>query len=175
MREEWRPAPGYEGLYSVSNLGRVRRDAPGKRAKPGLIRTTNVRRNGYARITLSKDDVPRAHAIHRLVAIAFVEGRTEDRWQVNHKNGVKHDNRAENLEWVSPSQNAHHAFQAGLHVRRNVNGSRRKLTAADVRYARRAYREKCREFGAVALARRFGVTPTTMLAAINGRTWKHVS
>lgn len=100
MREEWRPVDGYEGLYEVSNMGRV------KSLKYNKERILKVGKNdkGYLQVHLSKDGKAKGYTVHRLVATAFCEnpmGYTE----VNHINEDKADCRAENLEWCSRSYN----------------------------------------------------------------------
>lgn len=115
--ENWKPVVGYEGYYEVSDLGRVRRVE--RLVKAGIkhneYRTTrsrilkqNQKRNGYLAVDLSKENIVKTIAVHKLVAKAFIpeqEGRTE----VNHKNCDKTDNRVENLEWVTPRENKDHA------------------------------------------------------------------
>jgi hypothetical protein len=116
--EEWRavPVPGYEGCFSVSNLGRVRRERDGQHTKAGRIYKPLVTPNGYCHVELSLGTVAtkRRLVIHTLVALAFIGARPSPRHQVNHKNGVKTDNRADNLEWMTPAENAEHASRTGL-------------------------------------------------------------
>ena len=87
--------------YMVSNLGRV------KNAHTGLILKPYVFRNAYLGVMLSYKGEKQFKLIHRLVATAFVPGWRKG-LQVNHKNGIKSDNRAENLEWVTQSENMRH-------------------------------------------------------------------
>ena len=108
--ECWKPAKGLEGFYEVSDLGRLRRVAPGKNAKIGAIRRLTVSPNGYASTTVFLGDrAPRTAHLHRLVALTFLGDPPPGKPQVNHKNGIKTDNRASNLEWVSQSENMRHA------------------------------------------------------------------
>ena len=99
--EEWRDIPGYEGLYQVNRTGEVRNK------KSQLLKHRNNDR-GYPHVWLSKNGKLKAIAVHRVVASAFV-ANPEDFPEVNHINGVKTDNRAENLEWCTISYNRKHS------------------------------------------------------------------
>ena len=88
--------------YEVSNQGRVRN------ALTGLVLRPRKVSRGYRKVSLCYKGQRKECYIHNLVATAFVEGWLEG-LQVNHKNGVKTDNRAENLEWVTASENQRHA------------------------------------------------------------------
>src|SRR5687767_12601092 len=102
--ETWKTILGYETHYEVSNIGNVRRIAPGtsavigKNLKPGRMTV------GYLFVALCMHGKPKLHSIHRLVAGAFI-GPCPDGHEVNHKNGVRTDNRLENLEYVTRKQN----------------------------------------------------------------------
>ena len=117
--EEWRDIRGFEGLYQVSNLGRVRSlDRIIKREHPyiriGKIMKTSINRYGYIRVSLTKKDGKRKYyEVHRLVALHFVHGYKHD-LVVNHINEIKTDNRAENLEWCTHQYNSQHAVDLGL-------------------------------------------------------------
>lgn len=107
--EEWRGIPGYEGSYQASNLGRVRsldRITWSGRQYKGILRRIQTRnRDGYQTITLS-DDCGKlvTHKVHRLVALCFL--KTFDiTLQIDHKNGIRDDNRACNLRCVDISEN----------------------------------------------------------------------
>lgn len=98
--EEWKDITGYEGLYQVSNLGRVKSIGYGKikLLNPGTVG------NGYLMVILYKDGKHKTFLVHRLVALAFIPN-TENLPQVNHKNEDKTDNRACNLEWCDAKYN----------------------------------------------------------------------
>ena len=110
MTEIWLPIEGYENLYEVSNLGRVRRlesfvtntngvrrKVPGKILKPGTAR-------GYLIVNLSKNGISRPFLIHRIVSTAFLPN-PDNLPQVNHRDENKQNNSVENLEWCSAKDN----------------------------------------------------------------------
>jgi len=127
--EDWRPVVGYEGLYSVSSLGRVRRDGFSKYGKPPgtILRTGGLRTggNGYLHIDLHRGQGPKCVSVHLLVLESFVGPRPEGQY-ANHRNGVKTDNRLDNLEWVTPSRNSQHAYDTGLAQSGDSHYSRRE-------------------------------------------------
>lgn len=123
--EKWKPINGYEGLYMVSNRGRVRsidRNVHRKRGTTKMLHGRIIRQqkrtNGYFFVTLSKQGKLKSLDVHRLVAMAFVEGQN-DGLVVNHKDENKHNNNASNLEWVTLKQNANY----GTAIARRVANS----------------------------------------------------
>lgn len=124
MAEVWRPAVGFEGYYEVSSMGRVRsidRIVRGKfggdHLQPGRVLKQAVKVHGYHFVNLSCDGRARCQHVHRLVAKAFLTA-DDARPEVNHKSGVKSDNSASNLEWVTKSENSKHAYRTGLRERK---------------------------------------------------------
>lgn len=101
--EQWKDIQGYEGLYQVSDLGRIKSF---KTSKPKILKNQPNGR-GYLQIGLIKDKVKTNFKVHRLVAEAFIENEL-NKPHVNHINENKMDNRAINLEWVTPSENMNH-------------------------------------------------------------------
>ena len=103
MEEVWKDIPEYEGLYQVSNLGRVKSLKREKFLKP------NVDAYGYLCVDLYKNKNHNFKRIHRHVAEAFIPN-LENKPQINHIDGNKQNNNVNNLEWVTPCENIKHKF-----------------------------------------------------------------
>lgn len=110
MREQWRKVEGFGGRYEVSHIGNVR----STKLVKGGVRTLKTWLNGrkYVRVDLVLDSKTFSLYVHELVAEAFLGARPVG-LQVNHKNLDKTDNRASNLEWVTPQENVRHAVARG--------------------------------------------------------------
>ena len=129
-REEWKQLKNYPG-YSVSSLGRVRSDpheisnGKGEYLSKEKILKPNTLAKGYYQVTIAVDKIRYSRQVHRLVCEAFISN-PNNYPQVNHKNGIKNDNRVENLEWCNNSMNQLHAYKMGLNVKHNTWGGKRK-------------------------------------------------
>lgn len=108
MPEIWKDIEGFEGMYQVSNEGRVI-SLPRKRVRNMRFMTPNKTKIGYLIIRLRKNGKLYGKSIHRLVAKAFVDGRTDIKKEVNHIDCNKENNHWTNLEWVTRSENMIHA------------------------------------------------------------------
>lgn len=107
--EVWKDVVGYEGLYRISNKGTVCR-----LYKNGKVNFMTPRiLNGYWRVKLCNGNTQKEYFLHRLIAQAFIPN-PDNKPEINHINGIKTDNRIENLEWVTRSENAIHATKTGL-------------------------------------------------------------
>jgi hypothetical protein len=166
-----RPIPGYEGLYSVTEDGRVWSEVRavhhrhsgtiligGKWLKPAR------RRDGYLYVALLRNAVQKFSPVHRLVALAWLPAAAEDAKWINHKNGTKTDNRAVNLEWCTPSQNITHAYRTGL--RRAARALLSEVEVATLR-GRIAAGEQQRR-----LAAEYGIAESAVSAIKHGRTYR---
>lgn len=107
MDEVWKDIEGFEGLYQVSSLGRVRR--------AGRIKKPHTDHGGYLTVWLCKNSSQKCMKVHRLVAQAFIPN-PECKRTVNHFDGNKKNNRVENLEWATHSENIIHANNTGLRI-----------------------------------------------------------
>lgn len=110
-QERWRDVEGYDGIYQVSDLGRVRSKYSGEWR---LLRAQKLS-NGYLIVKLSKYDKKKNFLVHRLVASVFIPNIDESKTQINHINEIKTDNRANNLEWCTAQYNVTYN---DLHLRR---------------------------------------------------------
>lgn len=118
--EIWKDIKGYEGLYKVSNLGRIKSF---KTSKTKVL-TNQPDSRGYLQIGLIKDKKRKNFKVHRLVAEAFIENKF-NKPHVNHINEDKMDNRSVNLEWVTQSENANHG---SCQIRKRLKTVGRKRT-----------------------------------------------
>ena len=108
--EIWKPVKNFENLYAVSNLGKVKSLQTNRILKP-------QKRGKYFKVDLCGNNICKQVSIHRLVAEVFcTKPITDKKLVINHKNGYKLDNRANNLEWVAQSENVKHAYKNGFEL-----------------------------------------------------------
>lgn len=128
MSEVWKDIEGYEGLYQVSNWGRVKRleglDSLGHLRKERIFKSVK-NHNGYLYVGLYKDGKCKQHFVHRLVAQAFIHN-PDNLPYINHKNEIKDDNNADNLEWCSTAYNCNYGTRNQRIADTKINGKRSK-------------------------------------------------
>jgi hypothetical protein len=168
VEENWRPIPDRDG-YFVSDRGALR----GKR---GILKGSTDK-DGYAVLTPQNPSHKRTLKIHRLVYEAFVGPIGEDLC-INHKNGIKNDNRVENLEAVSISENVLHSFRALGRRGRNTNPLKgeqhhqAKFSSSDVLTMRRLFADG-RSIKDIASS--YDATPSLVRRIVNRKLWSHLS
>lgn len=161
--EEWREIPDTE--YSVSSEGRI---ASRKRGGWRIIRPAN-NGWGYLKVGLRVGGVDRYRKVHHLVAEAFLGPRPTPAHVTNHKSGIRDDNRVENLEWVTRSENAHHRYDVLNHLGpRGEAHHNTNLTETDVRKIRerRAKGEKL-----TTIAADYGICFSSVSLIAKGKNW----
>jgi len=152
----WESIKGFEGLYEISDQGRVKSLGKGKSTNPnnciarGLkLKTTT---NGYINCKLLNKGKAHHLLVHRLVALHFIDNPDKKK-EVNHKDGDKTNNCIENLEWVTSSENQKHAYLLGLQkIRSGANSPfskpiEQRTTTGDLVKIWGSIKEACRELG----------------------------
>lgn len=111
MKEKWKEIEGFNGRYLISNTGRIKSL---KRKKERILKLQKGVGN-YLQVNLSKNGISKPYRVHRLVAKAFIKN-TENKPDINHIDGNKHNNCILNLEWCTKSENMQHAVKTGLFI-----------------------------------------------------------
>lgn len=171
--EIWKPVTGYEGYYEVSNLGRIRRlqtrDRFGRQSRPHIVKQYKNSRWGYMQVTLHQQGSNKTYRVHCLVAIAFLGDRPV-RLDINHVDGDKTNNRFDNLEYCTRSQNIIHALDHGLSRKRGEDHHSAKLTADQISAIRTA--SESGQSGK-SLAEQYGVGRSQISRIVNRKRWNY--
>lgn len=170
MEEIWKPIPGYEGAYEISNMGRLRsltrtrivnncHGGTSPRTDKGRIFALGNNGNGYAYVSLSENGKKTNYYIHRLVAEAFLEKPEGENFVVDHLDHDRRNNMADNLEWVTQKENVNRSRHLMHHQRERYRESSTGEKYI-IRY-KNGYRvnikwaKKCKEFKSLYDAIRF--------------------
>ena len=174
MSEQWRPVLGYEEHYSASNFGNVKRVQTRSGSPSGRPLKTGSRRD-YANYTLSLDNVQKTFCAHRLVWEAF-HGPIPVGLQINHKNGDKRDNRLDNLEVCTASENMVHAYRTlgrdPSRPQRGEKNGRAKLKTADIAEIKRL---RALGWSQQRIADQFCVNQTLISGILRGQFWREAA
>lgn len=174
--EMWKAVPEFEKYIEVSNLGNVRTVEryvlQGKhKDRPRLISSRLIPiklcREGYPIIDLSLDNKRFTKHIHQLVALVFLEAPKNGESFINHKNGIKTDNRVDNLEWCTHQHNILESYRLGLSLReeKHLNSKLKKEQVLEILKSNESFAE---------LGRKYGVTGECISKIKKRKTWKHV-
>lgn len=175
----WKAIKGFEGTYEISTTGEVRsvtrtvqHPKSGNNLLRGMPRKLFINKQGYYMVNLRIKPYQKNHNIHRLVAETFIPN-PEHKPCVNHKNGIKTDNRVENLEWVTYKENTIHALEKKLLVPASMETHwNATLTAIVVKEIRFHYWK-----GTVSrkeLMRIYGLTKSHVASIIQNVIWKTI-
>jgi len=170
MEEIWKPVLDWKYRYEVSNLGNVKRVLSTNSTFSGRLLKVNSDQK-YIRVRLCANGNDETRSVHSLVLEAFVCRRPKG-MVANHKNGNKHDNRLDNLEWVTPSENTQHGFDV-LH-RNTPRGEKHgmaKLSSSKANEIKELYNTGA--YGQWALARLFNIGRSTIQRVVSGKCWRN--
>ena len=163
MKEIWKDIPDYEGLYEVSDLGKVRNK------RTNRIRSLSPSGNGYVRVDLWRDKKYKSFTVHSLVLMTFVGTRPEG-FQVAHNNGLRYDNRLENLRYATMIENQADRLKHGTSTVGGNNGNS-KLDEDKVLKIRAL---ASKGIAQKVLAKKYNVTTATISSIVKRKRWQHV-
>lgn len=172
MKEIWKAIKGYNGLYEVSNKGRVRswKNGPHEPRDTPIIFKKRAYSSGYLYVQLSHLNKKKHDRIHRLVAKTFIPN-PENKPQVNHKDGDKTNNNVYNLEWCTREENEKHALENGLKLMGEAHANS-KLKRCEVLQIRSIYEQGWASLSEI--SKSYDIAVTTVSSIINRKSWKHV-
>lgn len=147
-------------VVTIRSNGRILR-------KKERVLKVETSQKGYKIVALCRNGIRKTKPIHRLVAITYLPNPKKLK-EVNHKNGIKSDNRVENLEWCTRQQNIKHAYTLGLRNHRGENNSNAKLTRDEVETIREmASNGVCSK----AISVGYNISMSSVYNIISKRTW----
>ena len=183
MEEIHKDIKGYEDLYSITNFGRIY----SKRNSIYLTLDKSVQpQTTYLRAVFQDNGRIERHLVHRLVAESFLKEPSEtlvkeclksgsDVVLINHKDGNKQNNHFSNLEWSDRSEQMYHAYDLQLKKSQiGIENKNSKLTSDDIKEIRKLYVRQSKEYGTVALAKKYGVTDSVIGLIIRNKSYKNV-
>jgi len=163
MCEVWKDINGYEGMYQVSNLGRIK-SLSDRFGRERVLKLYNCTNNRYKSVYLYKNKERKYFSVHRIVAKAFIPN-PKNKKEINHIDGNGFNNKVSNLEWVTKNENMKHAV---------LNGSMgRKLSIEDVKEIKHSLK-----YGGISrdeLASCYGVSYVTICEIDTKKTWRHIN
>lgn len=162
--ELWKKITRVPGNYEVSSCGYIRNATTGK-----ILKLNDA--SGYLGVTVKYEGKSYRLRVHRCVAEEFVPGKFQGA-VVNHKDGIKHNNNIQNLEWTTSSENIQHAYDTGLRdVKFGIDNPNSKLSVRDVEEIRKNYKSRDKKFGCRALAKIYNIHHSVISAIINNKRY----
>ena len=169
-KEKWGKIKNHSS-YLVSDSGKVKRVRNGQSTYAGKVLKPAITKDGYLYINLCENGKRKSIAIHKLVAEAFI-GPCPKGKEVNHIDGNKENPCADNLEYVTRSENLKHSYKLGLQNKKGENHHLHKLREHDIKKIRKLY--KTGEYYQRELSAKFNVTIATISYVVNNKSWKHI-
>ena len=167
QNERWKDIPKYEGLYQASDLGNIRS------IKFGKVITMKLNLSwGYFKVNLYQHGKVACIRVHRLVAITFHENQ-QGKPQVNHINGIKTDNRAENLEWCTRSENQKHAFKNEL--QKSLVGVKNPMSKLNDLQVRQIMLLRRSGLSLASISKKYNISFQHVSRIVNRSAWSHLN
>lgn len=169
--ECFKDVSGCESEYRVSLFGRVKSLNYNNTNQPKILKN-NLQKTGYLSVGLKINEERKTISVHRLVAMSFIPN-PDDKPYVNHINGIKTDNRVENLEWSTAKENTDHGIKSGLI--NEIKGERNRfstLSNSDVLEIRKIH-ENCK-ITYRETAKKYNVTGENISMIVKRKTWTHI-
>lgn len=163
MQEQWKTIDVRGYRTGVSSEGRVQNDS-------GKTLTPWIDKRGYYMVAIQKAGVRKKFSMHRLIGTAFCPGYAEG-LSIDQVNGIKTDNRVENLEWVSLAENTSRQWRTGLVNLRGEKSATSRLTAKQVKYIRHLHRGGVAKHALAVVA---GISHRAITKIVNGETWQDI-
>lgn len=167
--EIWKDIPGYE-KYQASNIGNIR-SYWGKGNSVRILRFVQ-RKRGYRLVGFSTPNGKGMAYVHRLVALAFIPN-PDNKVQVNHKDGDASNNRVENLEWATPSENMQHSYDTGLH--NPVRGEKNPIAKLSEPQVLEIRRRAASGESVSRIKKDYDVGHHAIYCIVTNRAWKHLN
>jgi hypothetical protein len=167
MKEIWKDIKNYEELYQISNFGRIKRLKNNRTMKEKILKP--YINNGYYKLLLYKKGISKRYSVSRLVSMNFIPN-PKNKPQVNHIDGNKLNNKVDNLEWCTISENQKHAFKLGLNSNKGEMNPSSRLKKDDIYFIRNNKdRYKRADFAKI-----FNVGERHIYKILSGEKWGHI-
>ena len=170
--EIWKEIKDYEGIYEISNLGNIK--SLKRKGTNGKIMCYFDNGMGYLRVKLTKNNKSKSLLLHKIIANSFIPNPFLLK-TINHKNGIKKDNRIENLEWCTQSENVIHAIKNGLRIYKSgVDIINSKFSYEKVIAIRRLNKIKNGKINISKLALKLNVSESSISRILKYKTYKNI-